>query len=233
MPRLGPTAILLAFACAAPAGAGDNWPAFHGGALAGVGTGNTLPATWGTDKNVLWKADVSGYGWSSPVVWAGRVYLTSVQSDARPPEPRKGLYISDLNGKLPAGEQRWLAHCLDARTGKVLWRREAFTGKAPGPVHIKNTYASETPVVDARGVYAYFGGVGLFCYDHDGKPLWSRKWRPYKMSFGWGTAASPALHGDQLFLVNDNEERSFVTALDARTGRTLWEVGRDEKSNWS
>jgi outer membrane protein assembly factor BamB len=49
---------------------------------------------------------------------------------------------------------------------------------------------------------------------------------------GWGTAASPALDDGRLYVVNDNEEHSFLACLDARTGKQLWEVDRDEKSNW-
>src|SRR5947209_15762796 len=90
---------LLVFSLVPGARAGDNWPAFRGGARAGVGEGKTLPDTWDTTRNVLWKADIPGRVWSSPVAWGGRVYVTSVESDTRPPEPRKGLYISDVIGK--------------------------------------------------------------------------------------------------------------------------------------
>src|SRR5262249_39215995 len=67
----------------------------------------------------------------------------------------------------------------------------------------------------------------------DGKELWSRRWGPFRMRSGWGTAASPVLHGDRLYLVNDNEEQSFLVALDKRTGEEVWRVARDEKSNWA
>jgi outer membrane protein assembly factor BamB len=101
------------------------------------------------------------------------------------------------------------------------------------PVHVKNTYASETPVTDGERVYAYFGSAGLFCLDVAGKVLWSQSFPRRKMAHGWGSAASPVLHGDQVFVVNDNEEESFVAAFDKRTGKELWRVRRDEPSNWS
>jgi outer membrane protein assembly factor BamB len=211
----------------------ENWPAFRGGAHAGVSAGKTLPTEWGPDHNVLWKAEVPGGGWSSPVVWGNRVYLTSVATDAKVPEPRKGLYIQDVRGKVREGEHRWLVHCLDAHTGKLLWTREAHKGKPPAARHIKNTYASETPVTDGQRIYAQFGNLGLFCYDKGGKLLWSRRWEPHPMRMGWGTGASPALHGDRIFLVNDNEEKSTLRALDKHSGKTAWEVKRNEKSNWA
>jgi outer membrane protein assembly factor BamB len=82
-------------------------------------------------------------------------------------------------------------------------------------------------------VYAYFSNVGLFCYDMAGQRLWSTNWPPVKTRNGWGSAASPVLHGGRLFVVNDNDDNSFVVALDAKTGRQLWRVERDEKSNWA
>jgi outer membrane protein assembly factor BamB len=211
----------------------ESWPAFRGGVHAGVGVGKTLPGVWGPDRNVRWKQEIPGRGWSSPIVTAGRVYLTSVVTSVKGPAARKGLYIQDVLGKVRPGEHRWLVHCLDAGTGKVIWVREAYRGKPSEAIHIKNTYASETPVTDGKRVYAQFGNLGLFCYDLEGKLLWKRRWKPRKMRMGWGTAASPAVHADRVFVVNDNEEESYLLALDATTGKTVWRVARDEKSNWS
>jgi outer membrane protein assembly factor BamB len=73
----------------------------------------------------------------------------------------------------------------------------------------------------------------LFCYDLEGRQLWSTNWPPVKTRNGWGSAASPVLHDGRVFLVNDNDEQSFAVALDAKTGRQLWRVERDEKSNWA
>jgi hypothetical protein len=83
---------------------------------------------------------------------------------------------------------------------------------------LKNSYASETPVVDEERVYAYFGNVGIFCFTHDGRPVWSLPLEPRPTRFGWGTAASPVLHQDRLYLVNDNDQESVLLALDKQTG---------------
>lgn len=226
-------ALLLLLVPASGLFAQQNWPAFRGGELAGLGTDKALPVEWSATKNVVWKADVPGRGWSSPVVWGDRVLLTTVVSDKEPLAARKGLYIQDLQGKIPPGEHRWMVLCLDRKTGKTLWQAEAHRGKPAATIHIKNTYASETPVTDGERVYAYFGNVGLFCYDMDGKALWKHSWPTYKMKMGWGTAASPAVHDGMVYVVNDNEEKSFLAALDAKTGKVLWEVARDEKSTWA
>src|SRR5262249_33816655 len=79
----------------------------------------------------------------------------------------------------------------------------------------------------------FFGNVGVFCLDHGGKLLWEKQFDPVKTRMGWGPAASPALHKDRLFIVNDNEEKSYLLALDTKTGKEAWRVERDEKSNWA
>ncbi len=226
-------AVLLVLTISLTAGAGENdWPSFRGGVRAGVAEGPTFPDTWNAEKNVVWKKPIPGRGWSSPVVWGQRVFVTSVLSDKDPPEQRKGLYIQDLIGQVQAGEHRWLVSCLDFQTGKTLWQHQAHKGAPAGPIHIKNSYASETPVCDGERLYVSFGNLGLFCYDLEGKGLWSLKLPIRKTRMGWGTAASPVAHDGQVFLVNDNEEKSTLTAYDGKTGKQLWQVERDEKSNW-
>ena len=123
--------------------------------------------------------------------------------------------------------------CLDGETGKVLWEQLAHEGKPTLAIHRTNTYASETPVTDGERVYAYFGMTGLYCYDLDGKPLWNKNLGSFPMMMGWGTGSSPVLAGDRLFVQCDNEQESFLIALDKRTGDELWRVARKEKSNWS
>jgi len=230
--RLRQVAVLLAALTVSSALAADNWTQFRGPA-AGVSEGNDLPQTWDTTKNVVWKIDVPGRGWSSPVVWGDKVFLTSVRTDGKFEDAKKGLYFGGERAKPSADIHHWIVLCFDFKTGKKLWEKEAYKGTPPSTVHIKNTYASETMVTDGERLYAYFGNVGLFCYDLDGKELWSQKWGSFKTRFGWGTAASPALYKGRIFIVNDNEEKSFLVALDAKTGKQLWRVERDEKSNWA
>ena len=81
-------------------------------------------------------------------------------------------------------------------------------------------------------VYAYFGNIGLFCYDLEGKALWSTNWPVVKTRYGWAPPLRPCWMGTG-FVVNDNEEKSFMEALDTKTGRRLWRMDRDEKSNWA
>jgi outer membrane protein assembly factor BamB len=225
-------ALLLAAWSSAGLSADDNWPQFRG-RHAGVAEGNGLPHTWNTTNNVVWKTEIPGSGWSSPIVWGNRIFVTAVIREGKEEMPIKGLYFGGNRLAPPPDVHRWMVYCLDWSTGKILWERQVHKGVPESPHHVKNTYASETPVTDGERVYAYFGNVGLFCFDLEGKELWSRKFGTFPTLFGWGTAASPVLYKDRLYVLNDNEKESFLVALDKATGKEIWRVDRDEKSNWA
>ena len=215
------------------AAAVTHWPQFRGADSTGVDDGASFPERWGTNENVSWKIQVPGRGWSSPIVWGNRVFLTTVVSAGEMEAPKKGLYFGGERKEVSKAEHQWNLVCYDLKDGRELWRRAAHRGPPANPLHVKNSYASETPVTDGERVYAYFGNAGLYSFDFDGKLLWSTNWPAVKTRNGWGSAASPVLHENRLFVVNDNDEKSFVLALDAKTGRQLWRQERDERSNWA
>lgn len=208
-----------------------HWPQFRGDKLDGLAEGKTLPDRWSTTENVVWKADIPGWGWSSPIVWGNKIFVTSAVGEKDLPKPIIGGYPGG-NVKID-DVQRFMLYCLDFDTGKVLWERESHKGLAPQPRHPRNSLASETPICDGERVYAYFGNIGIFAYDMDGKKLWEARLGDFRMRGGWGTGASAVLHKGRLYVVNDNEQKSFLAALDAKTGSELWRIDREEKSNWS
>lgn len=211
------------------------WPQFRGPGARGIAEAQGLPDRWDTQTNVAWVVDVPGLAWSSPIVYGDRVFVTTAvnENENENETPRKGLYPGGERRKPLDSKHEWVVYCFDAATGKVQWRTVVHEGKPEHPIHIKNTYASETPVTDGERVYAYFGNVGLFALGMNGKPVWERRWPVVTTQANWGTASSPALDGDRLYIVNDNEGQSFLEALDTKTGRTIWKVDRDERSNWS
>lgn len=211
----------------------DNWPQFRGPGARGVADGASFPERWSATENVAWKTDIPGRGWSSPVVWGGCVFLTTVINRGESEPPKKGLYLGGNRPQPAASVHEWWVYCLDLESGNVRWKEKVHEGQPSSPIHIKNSYASETPVTDGEQVYFYFGNIGVFAYDLDGKRGWSKTMEPHNTRYGWGTAASPVLHGDRLYIVNDNEEASWLLALDKRTGKEIWRVDRDEQSNWS
>ena len=210
-----------------------NWPQFRGPNAQGTSANARLPEHWSAAENVAWIADIPGRGWSSPIVWGDRVFVTTAINSGVTEPPKKGLYLGGERPDAPRPEHEWKILCLDLASGKVQWEHVLYRGAPAGPTHLKNSYASETPVTDGERVFACVSGVGVFCLDFSGREVWSKTLEPHKMRASWGTASSPVLHRDRLYLVNDNEERSYLLALDKLSGKEIWRVDRDEKSNWS
>ena len=230
-------AMMGSIACAFPAIGGEaEVPQFLSARFADAG-GPTPPETWSATDNVLWKVDVPGLAWSSPVVAGNRVFVTTCINTGQDSEPRKGLYIEDLDANKypkPKDPHEWRVLCYDLTSGEKLWDVLAHKAIPPKPHHIKNTLASETPATDGERVYAYFGNVGLFAYDLDGKPLWHKMFPPQETQYGWGTSISPILYDDRIYIVNDNDQESYLVALDKRTGEEVLRVDRKgEKTNYA
>ncbi len=211
--------------------AAQNWPQFRG-TTAGVGVDHPdLPDTWSTTDNVAWVTAIPGIGWSSPIVWGDHVFLTTVVNSGQQEAPRPGFYLGDWPAS--TAPHRWMVYDIDYASGNVRWAKEVG-GNAPAKAkHLKNSYASETPVTDGERVYAYFANLGLFALDFAGNVIWSKPIGPFKTRNNWGAGQSPVLHQGRIYIVNDNDEQSFLAAYDARTGRELWRVERKEGTNWT
>ncbi|MGH9386667.1 MAG: PQQ-binding-like beta-propeller repeat protein [Vicinamibacterales bacterium] len=235
---------LFAVLAAATASSAQNWPQFRGNRAGVAADDARLPDTWSPTENIAWKIDVPGRSWSSPVVWGSHVFVLTAINMRQPVQPLNavGAYLArSLGGPMtggditqPTDEHRWILYDVDFQTGAIKWQRAIHSAVPPHSVHQKNSYASETPVTDGERVYVYLGYVGLFAFDLNGTPVWSKPMGARKMRTGWGSAASPILHDGRLYIVNDNEEGSFVAAYDARTGNEVWRTDRGgEGSNWS
>lgn len=223
---------LIVAVAAAPGAALEDWPQFRGPGMRGVLDDPALPDSWSATENVAWKTPVAGTGWSSPIVWGSRIFVTAVVSQRPPEAPKPGLYFGGER-PTPTDEHRWMVYALDFDTGRVVWEREVHRGVPTQSRHLKNSYASETPVTDGQRVYASFGNIGIFAFTLDGVPVWQQRWPARATRYGWGTAASPALHQGRIYVLQDNEEESYLAALDARTGREVWHMGRPRETNWA
>jgi len=212
------------------------WTRFRGPDAGAVADDPRLPETWSETENVLWKTDIPGLGWSSPVVWDDHIFLTTAVSAGQERPPVRGLYDpgNTSGATRSTASHRWLVYDLDFETGAVRWVRELRTTVPDIERHLKNSFASETPVTDGERLYVYFGTIGLVtALDLDGEVVWRRELGVFNGRQRFGTAASPALHDGRLYVVNDNTTQSFLVALDAATGDELWRVERDEVENWA
>ena len=226
------------YAAAAPSSpaaaiASTCWPQFRGFNAAGISSNSYLPDKWSATENVAWKTDLPGRSWSSPIVWETNIFVCAVINSGTNEPVKKGLYFGGERPAPPKTEHYWKVYNLDLITGAILWERTVHHGSPETPIHLKNSYGAETPVTDGERIYVLFGNVGVFALTLDGREAWSKRIEPRKIRYGWGTAASPVLHKGKLFIINDNDERAELFALDAKTGKELWRIERDEKSNWA
>ncbi len=224
-------ALGISVACLPAWSAAAEWPQFRGPGGSAVSTEKGLPAEWGPDKNVAWKAKLPGYGWSCPVVWGNKVFVTTAVSDNQP-KPSGGFGPGGMGGgRPPEAVYKWEVYCLSAADGKVLWKQTAAEKKPAITANPSNGYATETPATDGERVYAYFGMTGVFCYDLDGNLVWKADLGAYRIMHG--TASSPVLDGNRLFIQCDNDEKSFLVALAAKTGKELWKADRAQGTGYS
>lgn len=176
-----------------------DWPAFRGPQYDGVAAEKTAPTSWSATENVKWKAPLPRPGNGSPIVAAGKVFVTSAEdADGR----RRSLY------------------CFDAKEGKQLWVQTVEYDKTM-PTHKTNPYCGSTPLCDGERVVVWHASAGLKCYDLEGTELWSRDLGEFEHM--WGYATSPILYKDNVILHTGPGQRVFVTAIKISNGETVWE----------
>jgi outer membrane protein assembly factor BamB len=211
--------LVCAFIATIATTSAENWPGFRGPTRQGHSTEKNVPLNWSADTNILWKTPVAGEGWSSPIVWNDRVFVTSATDN---------------------GTQCHII-ALDRRSGKILWDTTVFTQKTRRKEG-KNSWATPTPATDGKAVYAVFGGGGVAAVNLDGKVLWKNLDVDFYSRHGLG--ASPLLHENLLIMPYDGSnpnfdpsqkptdterlgwqipwDKSFIAALDTKTGQRVW-----------
>ena len=214
--------------------AAENWPQWRGPHGQGISTETALPGEWAPDKNVAWKTALP-HGYSSPIVWEDRIFLTSaIQGETVPGVVPESVRINQPHPQSTAGDKKHTLKllALETKTGRILWEQTAYEGPVFDARHQRSTFAGPTAITDGRMVYAYFGPEGLYAYDFDGKLMWKVVEKFHTLGLGTGT--SPVLFGNSVIIQRDQDEKtSVVVAYDKATGKELWKASRPVSISWS
>lgn len=239
------TPLLILFSTLALAGPDPNvtinWPQWRGAQSTGTAPDKNLPTEWSATKNVAWKTAIPGKGYSSPIVWGNRIFLsTSVDGDVIAGRDKgkthkmegKDFIHPDAIGYDHKQTVKILQ--LDAETGKILWERTIFDGAPFESWNRAGAFASLTQVTDGQYVFTDLGPDGVFAHDFQGKQIWKADPGP-QGTFGVGYGASPILYGDLIILQCDDDEGEYsaLLALAKKTGKEAWRVKRPTTVGWS
>jgi len=184
-------------------GQGSNWSHFRGSNLNGMAASGNLPVNWNDSLNILWKTEVSGKGWSSPVVWGDQIWITSAT---------------------PEGTEMY-ALCYSLRSGREIFKIKLFQQDKIYGKHDLNTYATPTPCIEQGFVYVHFGTTGTACLNtSDGSVVWKRS--DLNCEHVQGPASSPVIYKNMLILHLEGTDVQYIAALDKTTGKTIWKTDR-------
>ncbi len=215
--------VAVSFVCSP--GPADDWTRFLGPNGSGIAAGKAVPSSWSLTENMPWKADLPGFGSSSPIVVDGKVLVTCYSGyglDAQQPGDIKNLVRSLV--------------CFDAASGKQLWKSDVAASPDEDPYKgfiTEHGYASSTPTSDGQHVFCFFGKTGVVAFDLEGKQLWTKHLGDFSDPAKWGDGSSPVLVGD-LLIVNAGIVGHKIVALKKSTGEQVWQVENDGFTNtWS
>ena len=212
----------------------ENWVQWRGPTADGIASPSARPPVkWDKQNNVRWVADLPGEGTATPVVWADQVFVLSAEQTTRKsPIP----VVNDERAKTVPDEffYRFIVTSIDRNSGATRWKKIATEQVPHEGRHMTHTYAAGSPTTDGERLYASFGSRGIFCYSLSGDLIWQVDLGDMRTRLGWGEAVTPVLAGDLLIVNWDQEEGSFIIALDKRTGKTVWKADRpDEVTSWN
>lgn len=205
---LGPVFLVLACAGTTRSGwAGDSWPQFRGPDGQGHAGPTAVPVEFGEDRKLRWKTPLPGRGWSSPLVSAGVIWLTTAV-------------------EVPTG-QSLRALEIDAASGKLVREVDVFdvaTADLP-TLNLKNSYASPTGVLEPGRHYVHYGTPGTAAIDtSSGQVLWRNQ--DLRIDHKEGPGSSLVAWGRLLIVHCDGTDAQFIAALDKRTGQIAWKRER-------
>jgi len=211
----------------------SNWPEWRGLYNSGAVNGGNAPIEFSETKNVKWKIEILGKGHATPIVWGDQMIIqTAVPTDKKVEKTDAG------QASQMAPNQTDLIHqftviSVDKNSGKINWRKVVKEELPEERTHELSSWASNSPCTDGENIYAYFGSRGLFCLDMKGNVKWERDFGQMEIIASFGEGSSPAVSKDKIFIQWDHQQKSYLYALDKKTGKEAWTAERDEITSWA
>ena len=226
-------ALELLGSCLVPDAMAD-WLQFRGPAGNGHLGQMQHPLKWSAEQNLAWSQPLPGAGWSSPIVVGARVFVTAAVDAANTKPLGFTGGVRNMRGKKPTQPLDFKLTCLSLQDGSVLWSTRLAREQPQFPIHPSNTYATESPTSDGKFIYCYFAAIGtVTAVDLEGNIAWSTQVGAFPSGNGFGTGSSLTRKGNRLFLQCDNDEASFIVALDTTNGKEAWKRERSSRTSWS
>jgi len=215
----------------------NNWAQWRGPYETGIAPSGNPPVQWSESSNIKWKSELPGIGHATPIIWENQIILlTAIQTDQKVDPDKTGEEQEGqdwMNPKSTDYIHQFAVISLDRRSGQILWQTSVREELPYSHTHEFGSWASNSPVTDGEFIYAYFGSHGLYCLNFEGSIIWERDLGKMEKHMSFGEGSSPALYKDKLIVLRDHQGQSMLHVLDKRTGKSLWEVERDEISSWS
>ena len=193
----------ILFFCGSSAQSQENWTHLRGINLDGHSVSKNAPISWSETSNIVWKTEIRGVAWSSPVVYGDQVWTSSATQN---------------------GEELF-AVCTDFNSGKIRKEVMLFKPDSVQHIHPTNSYATPTPCIEADFVYVHFGTYGTACVNtRTFEIVWTRT--DLNCDHMQGAASSPIIYKNLLILHIEGTDVQYLIALDKHTGKTVWKTNR-------
>ncbi len=212
----------------------SNWPSWRGLYNCGSVIGGNTPIEFSETKNVKWKVEIPGKGHATPIIWGNQIIVqTAVATDKKAENQDATKPSNPMAPNQTDLIHQFMVISLDKNSGKINWKTTVKEVVPTERTHELGSWASNSPCTDGENIFAFFGSRGLYCLDMKGQVKWERNFGQMDIVMSFGEGSSPAIYKDKIFIPWDHQGKSFIYALDKKTGKDIWSTGRDEITSWA
>ncbi len=212
----------------------SNWPEWRGLYNTGAVIGGDAPVEFSETKNVKWKTEIPGKGHATPIIWGNQIIVqTAVATDKKAEKKDTTATESRMAPSQTDFIHQFKVISVDKTSGKINWQTVVTEELPAERTHELSSWASNSPVTDGENIFAFFGSRGLFCLDMNGNVKWERDFGQMEIVASFGEGSSPTVYKDKVFVQWDHQQKSYLYALDKKTGKEAWTAERDEITSWA